>query len=166
MTERRPRARDSDYHPQVDEEDSLGQGRTGSGVGSCLGTPELRIDWTTVGRDRVFGGRITAEESLWGVIITMGIAGSRASHPRDTGHRVADAALLLPVGRGGKQHPLLGTLQQRRRLPSDHVGALPARPRRPDLLLGPLPPRLRGSDSLPVCAGRGRLPSRGATESA
>ena len=79
MTERRPRARDSDYHPQVDEEDSLGQSRTGSDVGSCLGTPELRIDWTTVGRDRILGGRVTAEESLWGVIITMGIAGSRAS---------------------------------------------------------------------------------------
>ena len=72
-----PRARD--YHPHVDEGDSLEQSRPNLDVGSCLGTPQLRIEWTTLGRDRILAGRVMAEESLWGVIITMGIAGSRAS---------------------------------------------------------------------------------------
>ena len=45
---------------------------------SCLGTPALRKDWTQLDKDQGrLGGRITTEEALWGVLITMGIAGAR-----------------------------------------------------------------------------------------
>lgn len=44
---------------------------------SCLGTPLLRKDWERLeGADRL-GGRVTAEEALWVVIVTMGIAEAR-----------------------------------------------------------------------------------------
>ncbi|KAL1524766.1 hypothetical protein AB1Y20_019649 [Prymnesium parvum] len=43
----------------------------------CLGRPMLRKDWTSVEGLGRLGGRVTIEEGLWGVVITMGIATAR-----------------------------------------------------------------------------------------
>lgn len=62
----------------IPDEHLQSEGKAPAQVGSCLGTPLLRKDWTTLAGAGRLGGRVTNEESLWGVIITMGIAGARA----------------------------------------------------------------------------------------